>query len=86
MLYEAELVSTPCSASLLSLVLRFAHPAQRHLGAFLLAAGLRAGVNLVIVALRITKKRGISGALILKALFGEDTARFGAMLGLFSFL
>lgn len=52
----------------------------------LLGCSLRAGVNLVVVALRITKKRGISGRLILEALFGQDTMRFGLMLGSFSFL
>lgn len=31
-------------------------------------------------------RRGISGPLILRAVFGKDTARFGGMMGLFSFL
>ncbi|KAL8279225.1 hypothetical protein RQP46_008262 [Phenoliferia psychrophenolica] len=73
---------------------------------FILGCSLRAGVNLVVVALRITKKRrvppsltpkdpplrraashsGIHSGLVLQALFGTDTIRFGGMLGIFTFL
>ncbi|ORY90918.1 hypothetical protein BCR35DRAFT_261329 [Leucosporidium creatinivorum] len=52
----------------------------------LLAGAIRAGVNLVIIALRATKKKGIPPALILRALFGADTFRFGTMMGAFTFL
>lgn len=46
----------------------------------LLGCCLRAGVNLVVVALR--GKKGLKGHLIIQALFGQDTLRFGTMLGM----
>ncbi|SGY70265.1 BQ5605_C004g03131 [Microbotryum silenes-dioicae] len=55
-------------------------------GSLLLAGGLRALVNLFVVALRITRKRGLPMALVFRALFGPDTLRFAAMLGGFTFL
>lgn len=50
----------------------------------LLGSALRAGVNLLVLALKF--KKGVSGSLVLQALFGQDVLRFGSMLGLFSFL
>jgi hypothetical protein len=55
-------------------------------GSFFLGCGLRAGVNLVVLFLRVNKKKGILGKAILHAIFGEDTFRFGGMLGAFTFL
>ncbi|SCV72374.1 BQ2448_3911 [Microbotryum intermedium] len=43
-------------------------------------------VNLFVVALRVTRKRGLPMALVFRALFGPDTLRFAAMLGGFTFL
>ncbi|GAA5951381.1 hypothetical protein JCM21900_004390 [Sporobolomyces salmonicolor] len=64
----------------------FAHALRGGLRSLLLGSSLRAFVNLVIVLLRMTRKRGLAPKLVLHALFGQDTIRFGAMLGLFSFL
>lgn len=64
----------------------FGHAFRGACRSLVLAASLRAGVNLIVVALRASKKRGIPSKLIIQALFGEDTIRFGAMLGIFTFL
>ncbi|GAA5877652.1 hypothetical protein JCM1840_004967 [Sporobolomyces johnsonii] len=64
----------------------FAHALRGGIRSLLLGSSLRAFVNLVIVLLRMTRKRGLAPKLVLHALFGQDTIRFGAMLGLFSFL
>lgn len=64
----------------------FGHAFRGACRSLVLAASLRAGVNLIVVALRASKKRGIPSKLIMQALFGEDTIRFGAMLGIFTFL
>ncbi|GAA5834813.1 hypothetical protein JCM5353_000676 [Sporobolomyces roseus] len=64
----------------------FAHALRGGLRSVFLGSTVRALVNLVVVLLRLTKKRGLPPKLILNALFGPDTVRFGAMLGLFSFL
>ncbi|GAA5901822.1 uncharacterized protein JCM6883_000407 [Sporobolomyces salmoneus] len=64
----------------------FAHALRGGLRSLLLGSTLRALVNLVIVLLRLTRKRGLPAKLVLNALFGPDVIRFGSMLGLFSFL
>ncbi|GAA5964486.1 hypothetical protein JCM3765_006302 [Sporobolomyces pararoseus] len=64
----------------------FAHALRGGLRSLLLGSTLRALVNLVIVLLRLTRKRGLPPKLLLNALFGPDVVRFGSMLGLFSFL
>lgn len=45
----------------------------------LLGCSLRAGVNFLVAMFRITKKRGLTAPIILEALFGQDTIRFGSM-------
>ncbi|GAA6000664.1 hypothetical protein JCM10207_004599 [Rhodosporidiobolus poonsookiae] len=64
----------------------FAHALRGGIRSLILGSSLRACVNLAIVLLRLTRKRGIPAALILRALFGTDTIRFGGMLGAFTFL
>ncbi|GAA5936909.1 uncharacterized protein JCM15063_000098 [Sporobolomyces koalae] len=64
----------------------FAHALRGGLRSLVLGSTLRALVNLVIVLLRLTRKRGLPARLVLNALLGPDTIRFGGMLGLFSFL
>ncbi|GAA6038526.1 hypothetical protein JCM8097_004613 [Rhodosporidiobolus ruineniae] len=64
----------------------FAHALRGGIRSLILGSSLRAFVNLVIVLLRLTKKRGVPAALVLRALFGTDTIRFGGMLGIFTFL
>ncbi|GAA5862498.1 hypothetical protein JCM8547_002084 [Rhodosporidiobolus lusitaniae] len=63
-----------------------AHALRGGLRSLILGCSLRACVNVVIVLLRLTRKPGLPFPLILRALFGTDTLRFGGMLGLFSFL
>ncbi|GAA5973669.1 hypothetical protein JCM11641_005071 [Rhodosporidiobolus odoratus] len=63
-----------------------AHALRGGIRSLILGSSLRACVNLVVVLLRLTRKKGVPAALILRALFGTDTIRFGSMLGLFSFL
>ncbi|GAA5884836.1 hypothetical protein JCM6882_007115 [Rhodosporidiobolus microsporus] len=64
----------------------FSHALRGGIRSLILGSSLRACVNLAIVLLRLTRKRGIRPALILHALFGTDTIRFGGMLGIFTFL
>ncbi|BGP22311.1 peroxisomal membrane protein 4 [Rhodotorula toruloides] len=64
----------------------FAHALKGGLRSFVLGTSLRAAVNLVITLLRLTRKKGLPPAVIIHAVFGPDVARFGGMLGLFSFL
>ncbi|KAM0751507.1 hypothetical protein T439DRAFT_324689 [Meredithblackwellia eburnea MCA 4105] len=63
-----------------------AHAIRGGSRSFILGCSLRAGVNLLLALLRVTRKRRLQPALILHALFGADTLRFGGMLGAFSFL
>ncbi|KAK4052186.1 hypothetical protein OIV83_002481 [Microbotryomycetes sp. JL201] len=64
----------------------FAHAFRGGLRSATVAAGIRALVNLIIMVLRANKKKPLTSKLILHTLFGQDTARFGGMLGLFTFI
>lgn len=62
------------------------HAGEAGLRAFLLGFSLRAGVSFATVCFRLTRKRGIPASVVLRAIFGSDSFRFGALLGTFTFL
>ncbi|GAA6061716.1 hypothetical protein JCM10212_004948 [Sporobolomyces blumeae] len=64
----------------------FAHALRGGLRSLFLGSSVRALVNLVIVLLRLTRKKGLPAKVVLNALFGPDVFRFGGMLGAFTFL
>lgn len=54
-------------------------------GSFILAFTTRAGVNLLLVLFRL-RKRKLKLRMIRDAIFGEESFRFGAMIGTFTLL
>ncbi|TXT15872.1 hypothetical protein VHUM_00375 [Vanrija humicola] len=61
--------------------------ARRGLRSFILAYSVRAGFNIVLLLFRALRKRPkLRFSMIVRALFGEESFRFGGMIGAFTFL
>ncbi|KAF8324556.1 uncharacterized protein EI90DRAFT_2976948 [Cantharellus anzutake] len=63
------------------------HALRGGIRAGLLAGAIRAGVNIFLLLFKILRKpKSFRTPLVLRALFGTDTLRFGAMLASFAFI
>lgn len=55
--------------------------AKRGIRSFILAFSVRAGVNTLLLLFRTLRKKKLRFALLLHAIFGSESFRFGGMIG-----